>query len=190
MPPPKIGKIWFVGIKSWFFTRNTPKISRLPLFTAIFLSAPPLTWNPGSPLVCIIIWWMRPSWSWSYGSWVYNYLCNQCLSPLKLCSWRGVLYTTLCDKVCQWLSAGLWFFIRSSNKTDRHDITEILLKVTLNTITLNSYKIIIFWVHKSKMATTARQSKQPIGCTIYISVRCLNIQCQKNNDSSKVRLEQ
>ena len=21
---------------------------------------------------------------WSYGSWIYNYLCNQCLSPLKL----------------------------------------------------------------------------------------------------------
>jgi len=25
-----------------------------------------------------------PSWSWSYGSWIYNYLCNQYLSPLKL----------------------------------------------------------------------------------------------------------
>jgi hypothetical protein len=24
------------------------------------------------------------SWSWSYGSWIYNYLCNQYLSPLKL----------------------------------------------------------------------------------------------------------
>jgi len=24
-----------------------------------------------------------PSWSWSYGSWIHNYLCNQCLSPLK-----------------------------------------------------------------------------------------------------------
>ena len=24
------------------------------------------------------------SWSWSYGSWIYNYLWNQCLSPLKL----------------------------------------------------------------------------------------------------------
>jgi hypothetical protein len=23
------------------------------------------------------------SWSWAYGSWIYNYLCNQCLSPLK-----------------------------------------------------------------------------------------------------------
>ena len=22
--------------------------------------------------------------SWLYGSWIYNYLCNQCLSPLKL----------------------------------------------------------------------------------------------------------
>jgi hypothetical protein len=22
------------------------------------------------------------SWSWSYGSWIYNYLCNRCLSPL------------------------------------------------------------------------------------------------------------
>jgi len=28
-----------------------------------------------------------PLWSWPYGSWIYNYLCNQCLSPqtLKLC---------------------------------------------------------------------------------------------------------
>jgi hypothetical protein len=40
--------------------------------------------------------------SWSYGNWIYNYLCNQCLSPLTL--WvriairRGVLDTTLCDK--------------------------------------------------------------------------------------------
>jgi len=25
-----------------------------------------------------------PSWLWSYGSWMYNYLCNHCLSPLKL----------------------------------------------------------------------------------------------------------
>jgi len=24
------------------------------------------------------------SWPWSYGSWIYNYLYNQCLSPLML----------------------------------------------------------------------------------------------------------
>jgi hypothetical protein len=50
------------------------------------------------------------SWSWSYGSWIYNYLCNQYLSLLML--WvptmhrQGVLDTTLCDKVCQWLVGG------------------------------------------------------------------------------------
>ena len=67
---------------------------------------------------------------------------NQCLSPLKLGvrtpSWRGVLDTTLCDKVCQWLAAGRWFSsgtpISSTNKTDRHLIAEILLKVALDTI--------------------------------------------------------
>jgi hypothetical protein len=25
-----------------------------------------------------------PLWSWSHGSWNYNYLCNQCLSPLMM----------------------------------------------------------------------------------------------------------
>ena len=84
------------------------------------------------------------SWSWLYGSWIYNYLCNQCLSPLIL--WvgipfrRGVLNTTLCDKVCQWLATGRWFSqdtpVSFTNKTNHHDITEMLLKVALNTITL------------------------------------------------------
>jgi len=46
--------------------------------------------------------------------------------------------TTLCDKVCQSLATGREMFpgtsVSSINKTDRHDITEILLTVTLNTI--------------------------------------------------------
>ena len=53
----------------------------------------------------------------------------------------GVIDTTLCDKVCQWLAAGWWFSlgtpVSSTNKTECHDITEILLKVALNTITLS-----------------------------------------------------
>jgi hypothetical protein len=53
-------------------------------------------------------------------------------------SWRGVLDITLCDKVCQSLVAGRWFSlgtpVSSTNKTDCHDIIEILLKVALNTI--------------------------------------------------------
>jgi len=26
--------------------------------------------------------YQEPLWPWSYGSWIYNYLCNRCLSPL------------------------------------------------------------------------------------------------------------
>ena len=85
-----------------------------------------------------------PSWSWSYGSWIYNYLCNRCLSPLTLwfripLRWV-VLDTTLCDKVYRWFAIGLWFspgtLVSFTNNTDHNDITEILLKVALNTITL------------------------------------------------------
>ena len=67
-------------------------------------------------------------------------ICNQCLSPLML--WVRISIrarcTTLCDKVCQWLATGQWFSpgspVSSTNKTDRHNITEIVLKVALNTI--------------------------------------------------------
>ena len=56
--------------------------------------------------------------------------------------WR-LLDTILYDKVCQWHAAGLWFSlgtpVSSTNKTDCHDIAEILLKVALNTITLSKY---------------------------------------------------
>ena len=53
-------------------------------------------------------------------------------------SWsgRGVQHYVI--KVCQWLATGQWFslgpLVSSTNKTDRHDITKILLKVMLNTI--------------------------------------------------------
>ena len=80
--------------------------------------------------------------SWSYCRWIYCYLCDQCLSPLtlrvRIPPRRGVLDTTLCDKACQWLATGRWFspgtLVSSTNKTDCHEITKILLKVELNII--------------------------------------------------------
>jgi hypothetical protein len=80
------------------------------------------------------------SWPWSYGSWIYNYLCNQRISPLML--WVQISTrmrcTTLCDKFGQWLATG-WCFspgppVSSTNKSDRYDITELSMKVALNTI--------------------------------------------------------
>ena len=90
----------------------------------------------------------RSSWSWSYGSWIYNNLCNQYLSPLML--WvriplrRGVLNTTLCTPVS------------FDNKTDCHDITGILLKMLLNTIkqtTLILYAIFLTPACTPKLST-------------------------------------
>ena len=56
----------------------------------------------------------------------YNYLCNQSITITARC-------TTLCDKVCQWLATCLWFSPGPcTNKTARHDITEILRKAPPN----------------------------------------------------------
>jgi hypothetical protein len=69
----------------------------------------------------------------NYFCWIYSYLCNQCLSPMMLWVWISIRVrcTTLCDKVCHWLVTGRWFSpgppVSSTNKTDCHDITEILL---------------------------------------------------------------
>jgi len=73
------------------------------------------------------------SWSWSYGSWIYNYQCNQCLSQLMLWVRSSIRArcTTLCDKVCQWLVTGLWF------SPPIKLTATILLKVALNTIKAN-----------------------------------------------------
>jgi hypothetical protein len=96
----------------------------------------------------------------------YCYLHNNFITKfgLPLTLWvrnplrRGVLDTISCDKVCQWLAAGRWFSpgtpLSSNNKTDRHDITEIMLKVALNTITLTLlptsetvFRKNIIWTH-------------------------------------------
>ena len=97
------------------------------------------------------------------GNWIYNYLCNQCLSPLKL--WvrlslrRGVLDTTLSDKVCQWLAAGRWFSpgtpVFLTSKTDHHDITEILNTTTLTSVCL---------LHTIRLRTRGFNSSKFLSC--------------------------
>ena len=78
-------------------------------------------------------------WSFPFNIWTFKRL--RVWIPLR----RGVLNATLCDKVCQWLAAGRWFSpgipVSSINTTDHHNITEILLKVALNTITLTPNQV-------------------------------------------------
>jgi hypothetical protein len=67
-----------------------------------------------------------PMWSWLHTSWIYNYLCNQCISPptllVRIPFRRCVLDTTLCDKICQWLATGRFFSpdppVSSTKKTN------------------------------------------------------------------------
>jgi hypothetical protein len=118
----------------------------------------------------------RPSWSWSYGSWIYNYLGNQWVRiPLR----RGVLDTTLCDKVCQWFAAGRWFFpgtpVYSTNKTYRYDITELLLKVALNTITLTPLSDLLHVVYILCMENTDR-----------LLLHRLPSRCDENNNITSI----
>ena len=62
----------------------------------------------------------------------------------------GVLDTTLFDQVCQWLVTCC------TNKTDLHDITEILLKLLLNTLTLTPIwrpcNMIFVWLKCEKLS--------------------------------------
>ena len=98
-----------------------------------------------------------------YVSFKEYYKCKDCLSQNQdiVSKWsdmstHGLLYqpisnsacqndlvlldTTLCDKICHYLATGQLFSpgtpVSSTNKTDHHEITEILLKVALNTLTL------------------------------------------------------
>jgi len=38
----------------------------------------------------------EPSWLWSYGGCIYNYLCNHCSSPLKL--WLRIRFMVRCTR--------------------------------------------------------------------------------------------
>jgi len=63
-------------------------------------------------------------------SWIYNQF-NQCLSSLKLSSSSNL------DHVLKFVN-DRWFYpgtpVSFTNKTDRHNITEILLKLALNNL--------------------------------------------------------
>ena len=76
------------------------------IFKDTKISKQPCHWNGAFPIPSnyprifflsqtIVIWFIcfilsviynvkGPLWSWAYGSWIYNYLCIECLSPLKL----------------------------------------------------------------------------------------------------------
>jgi hypothetical protein len=76
-PPLKLEKIWFFGVKSWFITRNTPKLFAPPSARRNFFKCVPLTWNPGSAHLMSL--------------WVRAMVFNATFNSISVISWRSVL---------------------------------------------------------------------------------------------------
>jgi hypothetical protein len=79
----------------------------------------------------------------------YNYyLCTDCLTLWVRISFRERC-VALWDIVFQWLATGRWFnlglLVSSINKTDRYDITEILLKVEAALLVTVAMSFIYQW---------------------------------------------
>jgi hypothetical protein len=123
----------------FMYRKFLAKISKCIIFTEALLS---INEHFNSIIIrCCIIHLLniKEGQSWSYGSWILiMYYVSTLTLWVRVPFKRGVLDTTLCDKVCQWHGTGQWFSpgapFSSTNKTDSHDIIEILLKVALNTI--------------------------------------------------------
>ena len=103
-----------------------------------------------------------------------------------------VLDTTLCYKVCQWLAAGRWLpqgTPVSSNKTDRNDIVQILLKVALNTITLTIMLTYLSYLIKYSFFSLASLLFSDIKFDMYFStglILCINAFGHNINSLSSV----
>jgi hypothetical protein len=111
-----------------FYTFLTTVSILLVFYTLLFFS---FDWNK------MVVVDKSQTASWSCGSWIYNFLCSQCLSPLKV-----------------WV----WIRVSSPNKTDRHNITKILLKVALSTITPNPLSFIYYWRYLHKITWKRKQN--------------------------------
>jgi len=77
-PTPNIWQTLIRGhvqMNSWSANENA---------TGKILTAPFKLYNYHIMNAKLSDWLKGPSWSWSHGSWIYNYLCNQFLSTLKL----------------------------------------------------------------------------------------------------------
>ena len=79
-PPLKLEKIWFFGVKSWFFTRNTPKNVRASLRSAqFFLTAPPPNLKPWNRPWFVPLTLVEPPCS------PYSFYWSICTEPGMIC---------------------------------------------------------------------------------------------------------
>ena len=78
------------------------------------------------------------------------------------------------DKICQWLATGRWFSsVSSTNKTDSHDKTEILLKVCVKHHQTNKHNneafFLFFFIGDAGVHWKIRRIRSSRGCCVDIS---------------------
>jgi hypothetical protein len=122
-------------------------------------------------------------------------------TPLRRC-----VLDIVCDKICQWLAAGWWVSpVSSTNKTDLHDIIELLLKVALNTVKLlkqplikllngskkvhhnhSSHGIVIFYdISRAQWVGLPNKSYNPITNTVWVRARLCKLQKRVHSTRSR-----
>jgi hypothetical protein len=106
--------------------------------------------------------------------------------------WIRARCITLCDKVYHWLATGRWFSpgppVSSTNKTDRHDITEILLKVTFNTIKQTEWKVrydLIVWSVKNEQNIKKSLNVRTNGVKRMVKFKYIRYNNNQIDESSK-----
>jgi len=94
-------------------------------------------------------------------------------------SGRGVQHYVI--RVCHWLATGWWFSpgppVSSTNKTDRHDITEILLKVALSAIKQSIYHEHLYLYHEHCRNIAHWTLKQHTTNQLWIKIMFLQNEC-------------
>jgi hypothetical protein len=113
-------------------------------------------------------------------AWVRARLCKL----QKGCTWL----TATSDKVYQLLADGRWFspgtLVSSTNKTDLRDITEILLKVALNTITITPNSYACIGSYKSNYYTITTTTVSIVQKTTIPLTKTKQILEEENNTSA------
>ena len=117
---------------------------------------------------------------WSSPKRTSNHYCIECNLFSPWYSWtiaHLVLSNnhTLAHTLTQWLATGRWFSpgipISSTNKTDHHDLTEIVLKVVLTIVTLTMMMVVVvdFYSASSLKQQSAGRHVAPLWYIILIS---------------------
>jgi hypothetical protein len=128
--------------------------------------------------------------TWTYITTVQSVPITPKLWLLFFRSWQGILDTTVHVKVYQWFVPSHWFSYMqgtpsSINKTDRHTITDIMLKVALNNCnSTHQWLFTLLWLYCMHNFGSNEQFFSPTMERTSVCAVCYNFHIKTMFDSS------